>query len=193
MKFSLLLHIFEGGNVIVLIVASILHDIHRYITDEKGNSIMPQESVEYIKSFVNQIGLIDKEKKIVFEAVAHHEDYHFDVNDSIEELSIESKIIQDADNLDAMGAIGIFRCIKYGCSHGIPDYDSSVSFYQINPYYDSFKEASSIHHMNNKLIRLPKTLNTKTARLIGIRRNVIVRNFIDEYIEETELIQNNAE
>ena len=97
---------------------------------------------------------------------------------------IESKILQDADNLDAIGAMGIIRSLKYGFIHNEAEYDPSVPLYQ-NEYEESKDDISTIHHINNKLIRLGDYMNTTTAKNLAKKRIALMKDFLCSYLEET--------
>ncbi len=83
--------------------------------------------------------------------------------------TLEGKIVQDADRLDAIGAIGIARTFAFGGEHGRPLEDS-------------------IKHFHEKLLLLKDELNTETAREIAEKRHRFMLEFLDEYSEEIENI-----
>ena len=88
--------------------------------------------------------------------------------------TIEAKIVQDADRLDAIGAVGIARCFAYG---------GSVGNILYNPY-DNSKDASSVQHFYDKLFKLKDLMNTETAKQIAESRNRYMENFIEEFYNE---------
>ena len=88
--------------------------------------------------------------------------------------TIEAKIVQDADRLDAIGAVGIARCFAYG---------GSVGNILYNPY-DNSKDASSVQHFYDKLFKLKDLMNTETAKQIAESRNRYMENFIEEFYQE---------
>ncbi|MEG0187495.1 HD domain-containing protein [Algoriella sp.] len=88
--------------------------------------------------------------------------------------TIEAKIVQDADRLDAIGAVGIARCFAYG---------GSVGNILYNPY-DNSKDASSVQHFYDKLFKLKDLMNTETAKQIAESRNKYMENFIEEFYSE---------
>ena len=90
--------------------------------------------------------------------------------------TIEAKIVQDADRLDAIGAVGIARCFAYG---------GSVGNILYNPY-DSSKDASSVQHFYDKLFKLKDLMNTETAKQIAESRNKYMENFIEEFYNEVK-------
>ena len=88
--------------------------------------------------------------------------------------TIEAKIVQDADRLDAIGAVGIARCFAYG---------GSVHNVLYNPY-DNSKDASSVQHFYDKLFKLKDLMNTETAKKIANKRHQFMENFIEEFYQE---------
>jgi len=90
--------------------------------------------------------------------------------------TIEAEIVQDADRLDAIGAVGIARCFAYGGSVG------SILY---NPY-DNSKDASSVQHFYDKLFKLKELMNTKTAKEIALKRHQYMENFIEEFYQEVK-------
>lgn len=90
--------------------------------------------------------------------------------------SIEAEIVQDADRLDAIGAIGIARCFAYGGSkHRIlysPD--------------EKEKESSSIQHFYDKLLKIKSLINTESAKLIAARRHSFMEEYLAEFYREVQ-------
>jgi uncharacterized protein len=78
----------------------------------------------------------------------------------------EGKVVQDADRLDAMGAVGIARTFAYGGEHGRP-----------------MKE--SVQHFYDKLLKLKSLMNTETGRMMAEKRHAFLEAFLEEYIAET--------
>ena len=81
--------------------------------------------------------------------------------------TLEGKIVQDADRLDAMGAIGIARTFAYGGEHGRP-------------------LRASVEHFHDKLLRLKDTMNTEAARELAEKRHAFLESFLKELSEETQ-------
>ena len=131
---------------------------------------------------LHQLSFISEEqKKHILYAVEHHEEYAFGAGVSVSD--IESKIVQDADNLDAIGAMGISRAIRYCVAKNLPDYIKEVELYR-NEYTEAKEDISAVHHIHNKLLRLGDYMNTDTAKEIAKKRNKIMEDFRDAYIEE---------
>lgn len=87
--------------------------------------------------------------------------------------SIEGKIVQDADRIDAIGAIGIARTFAYGGAKGREIY---------NP--ENREGAHSIYHFYEKLLLLKDNLNTKTAYNMALERNKFMESFLEEFYNE---------
>jgi uncharacterized protein len=99
--------------------------------------------------------------------------------------TIESKIVQDADRLDALGAIGIARAFAYGGETKRPIYDSEIE----PTKYKTFKEyklnkTTSINHFYEKILLIKRLLNTKTAKQIAENRHKYTKEFLKEFYAE---------
>ena len=102
-------------------------------------------------------------------------------------MSLEGKIVQDADRLEAMGAIGIARCFAYNGHKGNPIYDPIVQ----PKIFDSFslykKHASTaINHFYEKLLILKDRMNTPQAKKIAEHRHRVLEEYLSEFFAEVE-------
>lgn len=181
LKYALHLQSKEGGDIIVVAIASYVHDVHRIMQNEKKCFVSPKDSLGVVSSFIEDLDITEDQKKHILYAVEHHEEYNFGSGVSVSD--IESKIVQDADNLDAIGAMGIARTIRYCAAKGFPDYIVDVPLYR-NEYDDAREDISAVHHIHNKLLRLGEYMNTKTAKEIAMKRNKIMEDFKNAYIDE---------
>ena len=181
LNFALYLQSKEGGDVVVVGISAFIHDIHRIMSNEQNRFVAPKESLPVVEKFLEELDITFDQKQHILYSIEHHEEYSF--SDGVKVTDIESKILQDADNLDAIGAMGVIRCFKYGIAHNVIDYDPTVPLYQ-NKYREEDVDASSIHHINNKLLRLGKFMNTKTAKKIAKKKTKLMKDFIEMYIDE---------
>lgn len=181
LNYALYLRSKEGGDVVVVGISAFIHDIHRIMGAEQNRYVSPKESLPVVEQFLVELDITLEQKQHILYAIEHHEEYSF--GGGVKVTDIESKILQDADNLDAIGAMGIIRCFKYGFAHNVIDYEPSVPLYQ-NQFEEWKEDESSIHHINNKLLRLGESMNTKTARKIAKKKTKLMKDFIDMYIEE---------
>lgn len=99
-------------------------------------------------------------------------------------LSIEGKIVQDADRLEALGAIGILRTAYFGGGHGHPIFDESRHPISYQNKKDYRKGSTVINHFYEKLFLLPDRMNTPYGIKEAKRREAFMREFIDEFFNE---------
>lgn len=92
--------------------------------------------------------------------------------------SIEAEIVQDADRLDAIGAIGIARCFAYGGSKHRILYSPDEK--------EKEKESSSIQHFYDKLLKIKSLINTESAKLIAARRHSFMEEYLAEFYREVQ-------
>jgi uncharacterized protein len=100
--------------------------------------------------------------------------------------NIETMIVQDADNLDAIGAIGIARVFAYGGSVGNKIYEPAKT---IESSYEGDAKAaysgkSSIHHIREKLLKLKDNMNTKTGKFLAEERHVFMELYLSQFYKE---------
>lgn len=172
----------EGGDRVVIGVSAFVHDVHRILSEKENRYVTPKESLKVVKKFINPLDITKKQKEHILFAVEHHEEYKFGET-GVNVDDIESKILQDADNLDAIGAVGIARLFKYCVVHKWKDYDPNIPLYR-DDFDDSRADASAIHHIYNKLLRLGKAMHTKTARKMAKDKTKLLKTFMDMFIDE---------
>jgi len=166
----------EGGDKAIIIAATLLHDLHHYFSTL-------DETLEKAKEILEQIGFPRDKIEAVLNCISCHECYSFGSKPK-KILSLEAKIVQDADMLDAIGAIGIARAFMFGGMHNRPIWEPSVP---LRKTYDYRKlEASTIHHFYEKLLRLKDEFNTDTARRIAIGRHKFMEEFVKQLKKEWE-------
>ena len=183
MKIALYLQKREGGDLVIIGIAGFLHDIHRLIQGKEKKYITPKESLNTVLDIIKKakLDLTDEQVNKILFAIEHHEEYNwngYNVDD------INTLILQDADNLDAIGAIGIGRSFGYATLNNQVFYDDTIPLERFNGYEEKLKDVSNIHFLNNKLIKLGDNMNTKTAKNIALERVKFVEDFIKEYIKE---------
>jgi len=106
-------------------------------------------------------------------------------NNEVFNQSIESKIVQDADRLDAIGAIGVARTFAYGGSKHRIMYDPEIKP-ALNQTVNQYKNSTSptINHFYEKLLLLKDKMNTKTAQQIAEKRHLFLEQFLKQFFEE---------
>ncbi|WP_313373687.1 HD domain-containing protein [Chishuiella sp.] len=156
----------ENANAFLVELAAWVHDVGDY---KLHGGI--DKSEELIHEFLTSIEVDEKTINKVIEIVSQ-----VSFSKGNKPTSIEAEIVQDADRLDAIGAVGIARCFAYGGSTG------SVLY---NPE-NKTKNSSSIQHFYDKLFTLKDLINTKTAKVIAEERHQYMENFIQEFYREVE-------
>lgn len=165
------------GDPFIIEMAALLHDI----PDEKLN-----ESVEHgkakLESFFQMVKVPEEAKKHIIEII---ESISYKGGRKTELLTVEAKIVQDADRLDAIGAIGIARAFAYGGKKGQPIYDPNIQIRQEMSLQEYRKgKSTSIHHFYEKLLKLQDLLNTETARELAASRQQMMVLFLEQFYQE---------
>ena len=183
MRMALYLQSKEGGDRLIIGISSFLHDVHRLMQSEKKEYVTPKDSLGKILEIISEakLDLSDEQIKEILFCIEHHEDYNWNGNNVND---INALILQDADNLDAIGAIGIGRSFGYAVLNNQVFYDDKIPLEEFEGYEEKLKDVSCIHFLNNKLIKLGDNMNTKTAKKIAKDRVEFIKRFIDEYIKE---------
>jgi len=181
LKYATFLQSKEGGDILVIGISAFIHDIHRIMSDKLDRYVSPEESLSVVEDFISDIKITEEQKTHILHAIKHHEEYNFSSGKKVKD--IESKILQDADNLDAIGAIGLVRVLKYGFNYNLTEYDPRIPLYN-NDFIEGIKDASTLHHIYNKLMRLGKYMNTKTAKELAKNKTRLLKDFVDMYILE---------
>ncbi len=99
--------------------------------------------------------------------------------------TIEGKVVQDADRLDAIGAVGIARCFLYSGRKGQLIYDPDIEVRE-EMSKDQYRndKSSAIHHFYEKLLKLKDLMKTDTGRILAKQRHQFMLQFLDQFFEE---------
>lgn len=181
---NLALHIQEkeGGDKLVVAVAAFLHDIHRIIQNETGKFCFPKDSLPKIKEILAKIDISREKLDKILYCIEFHEEYSFSEKGKTVK-DIETLIVQDADNLDALGAVGIGRAFYYGGANNVPMWIPEIPFDR-KTFDEDIKDVSEIHHFHSKLLKLKDNMNTKTAKKMAEHRHKFLEDFIEEFFKE---------
>ena len=176
----------KHGDEVIIGVAALVHDIHRLMQVETGEFVPPKDSLDRVSAVLNKVeGISDIQKEKILHSVEHHELYNFGV--AGEQVSdIETLILQDADNLDAVGAVGLVRAISYAISEEQPIWDGLDDFEVPEGYVEDGTDKTLVHHIKWKLVQIVDNMNTETGKEIGKSRKKLLSDFAEQYMSETK-------
>lgn len=167
----------EGANTEIVELASLLHDVDDYKITGKN-----MDSVENACKLMNKYNI---DKQVQLQVTDIIKTISFKANDTEIPSSLEGKVVQDADRLDALGAIGIARAFAYGGSRGNMIYNPN-SKPNLNMNSDEYvkNKTTTINHFYEKLLLLKDMMNTETGYNIAIKRDQFMRDFLEEFYRE---------
>ncbi|NWA05587.1 HD domain-containing protein [Pseudomonas gingeri] len=166
----------EGGDLDILIAATLLHDC---VAVEKDSPLRARASrLSAAKASVLLMQLDWPEPKIA--ATAHAIEAH-SFSAAIVPTTLEARILQDADRLDALGMIGVARCFHVGGRLGLSLYDPADPLAQHRGYDD---QRFSLDHFQTKLLHLASGFQTATGTRLAAIRHERLQRFRDEFLAE---------
>jgi len=167
----------EGGDKEILAAAAMTHDIHRLSSDGYRS---PEESLEDVRDILESSKLNESKIDKAIQCVKFHDDYNFSGENRASTLN--QKILQDADNLDAMGAVGVARAFAFGGRKSQPfNLEDEVKSQIYDP---SEFSGSVIGHFHEKLFKLKQNMNTDTARKIADNGHDFMKEFVERFQKE---------
>ena len=166
----------EGGNLAVTLPAAWLHDCVTVAKDsplrKQASRLAADEAVRFLQSIEYPDDLLPQ----IHHAIVAHS---FSANIPAETL--EARIVQDADRLEAIGAIGIARCFLTGGSMGTPLYEPNDPFAHGRELDD---RQFTLDHFYCKLMGLADTMQTDAGRAESVRRTDYMQEFLQRLAEE---------
>ena len=167
----------EGADLVTVQLAALLHDV-----DDRKLSPETYEDKANAREFLSEnnfdAGRIEGICRIIGE---------ISFAENRVPSTLEGKCVQDADRLDAIGAIGIARAFAYGGNHNRLMYHPDVK-----PNLNMSKEeyvnskSTTVNHFYEKLFKLTDMMNTDTAKAIAREREEYMRGFLAEFMDEWE-------
>ena len=166
----------ENANQKLVLTAALLHDIVSYPKSSKRSKLSSVESAKKSKSILKKYTFSNDEISIICDAI---EDHSFSQNRI--PRTIEGKILQDADRLDALGAVGIARVFATSGSLNRP-------FYKIDDPFCNERKPDDNHwaidHFFNKLLKLQSLMNTKSGKIEAKKRTKVLKIFLKQFKSE---------
>lgn len=170
----------EKVDRLVVSLGALLHDIADSKFNDGDESIGPKMAREFLFSQNIDSSVIEHVVKII-QYISFSKS--LDTNNSW--TSPELMVVQDADRLDALGAIGIARAFNYGGFKNRKLFDPAISP-NLNMTKEEYKasDTPTINHFYEKLLLLKDKMNTKTGRKIAEKRHKYMVNFLDQFYAE---------
>lgn len=162
-----------------------LHDTY----DEKlfNNPLVAKQRVV---SFLDEIEVLPSQQTAIL-YIIDNMSWSKMLTNQAKSLDINGKIVQDADRLDAIGAIAIARTIMYGIKHDTPLFDSSIPprSKMDKHTYRATTKTTIINHFDEKLLKIKDHLNTAEAKKIGAIRHQLMLTYVQAFKAEWQLAE----
>lgn len=168
----------ENGRLEVIVPAAWLHDCVIVPKNSPDRSIASRLAAAKAAEFLTQIDYPAVEHGPIAHAIEAHS-----FSAGIRPTTLEAKIVQDADRLDSLGAIGVIRCLLTGASFGTALYHPLDPFGD-NPDRPLDDKAYSIDHFYVKLLKLAETMQTNAGREEAAQRTRFLQAFLDQLRRE---------
>ncbi|WP_295676860.1 HD domain-containing protein [uncultured Mucilaginibacter sp.] len=169
----------EQADLLVVELAALLHDIADSKFHGGNEELGPAVAGDFLRSITVSEPVVEHVQQIIrhisFKSGFEKSDFH----------SMELAIVQDADRLDAIGAIGIARAFSYGGFKGREIYNPDIKP-NLNMTKEDYKNsaAPTINHFYEKLLLLKDKMNTQTGRRLAEQRNSFMESYLKQFYSE---------
>ena len=179
-KNTLLIAKNENVDITIVSLAALLHDIADPKFNNGDETIGPRVASAFLLKQNVSSEIIEHVIQIIDNMSFKNS---FDLNPSF--TSREMEVVQDADRLDAIGAVGIARCFNYGGFKNRPLYNPEVkpNLKMTKAEYKN-SQAPTINHFYEKLLLLKDQMNTKTGKRIALERHKYMQGFLKQFFAE---------
>ncbi|WP_336790208.1 HD domain-containing protein [Paenibacillus sp. MMO-177] len=167
----------EGADLFICTIAALLHDV----ADEKLNP-SKEEGQRKVEAWL-EANLPEEEHRAHVMDIISNMSYNGGKNPPMRTL--EGKVVQDADRLDAIGAISIARAFVYAGWKGTPIHDPAIpprGEMTAEEYRNG--KSTAINHFHEKLLKLKDLVNTDAARRIAGERHRYMEEYVEQFYEE---------
>lgn len=169
----------ETANMEIVQLASLLHDVDDYKLF--GGAM---GGFSYAQSFLRNQQVEEQRIEEICKIIS---EISFKGSDTVNPGTIEGMIVQDADRLDAIGAVGIARAFSYGAVHQRKMYDKEEKP-KLHMNADEYRKnkGNTINHFYEKLLLLKDMMNTETGKQMALQRHRFMEGFLREFWDEVE-------
>ena len=172
----------ENANVKIVMLAALLHDV-----DDIKISLETNANKDNARKFLLANNLTEEEIELICNIIS---EVSYRGNETIPSNTLEGRIVQDADRLDAIGAIGIARAFTYGGNHNRVMHDPNAKpNLNMNEVEYRNHVSTTINHFYEKLFNLKKLMNTDTAKELARTREEFMREYITRFYDEWDGIK----
>ncbi|TOM87564.1 HD domain-containing protein [Vibrio parahaemolyticus] len=166
----------ENADIAIVLPAAYLYDCFTYPKDhpnrEQSSAIAAKKAIAYLESI--------QYPQHYHDAIAHAIEAHsFSAN--IRPNTLEAQIVQDADRLDALGAIGVTRCIQVSTHFNAQLYNDDDMFAKERELND---KQFTVDHFQTKLFKIVDTMNTESAKLEANKRKAFMQTYLKQLHDE---------
>ncbi len=172
----------EQGKRFIVGMAALLHDLGRTApsTETKHHADL---SVSLATMLMQSYQVPQAQQEAILHAIIAHS-----FSRGVEPLTLEARIVRDADRLDGLGAIGILRWAITGAVHRTPETRSYHPQDPLGERHALDDQRYMLDHFFSKLLKLEETMLTETGRMLAQRRTAFMRTYLEEFKRELELL-----
>ena len=172
----------ENADINVVSLASLLHDV-----DDRKISPLTNKNKDNARKFLKENNVSEDDIELIVQIIC---EISYKGSESIPALTLEGRIVQDADRLDAIGAIGIARAFTFGGNHNRVMHDPDV-LPKLNMTEEEYKNhiSTTVNHFYEKLFNLKELMNTETGKQLALERERYMKEYIDRFLDEWEGIK----
>jgi len=168
--------ILENANEKLILSAALLHDIVSYTKSDKRSKLSSIQSAKKSEQILKKYNFSKEEISIISDVIRDHS-----FSQNTIPRTLEGKILQDADRLDALGAIGIARVFATSGSLKRPFYNIDDPFCKTRTPDD---KTWTVDHFFQKLLKLESLMNTKSGKVEAKKRTSILKEFLKQLKQE---------
>jgi uncharacterized protein len=166
----------EGADLGIVLPAALLHELFNYPKDHPDSALSGEVCAAEAAKVLADEGYAPADIEAICECIRVHS-----FSRGIVPETREAQVLQDADRLDALGAIGIARCFATGTTMQRPFYSEDDPFCS---HRDPDDKQWTLDHFYRKLLRLPETLHTQTAQGLAAERTAFLQAFLAQLARE---------